>query len=376
MQQGAQSLEQQIAPQMNDAKQNMQQSANNQGAQQKAQKSGKQAQQGLQQVSESLSKAANSMSQQDNQAVAQAIRRSAQDLVNLSQEGEHSLERPGSDNDKAKSQEDLQQGASQVVDDLINTGKDTPYLGPEATKELGRAINELQSSKDAFAQGNGARGRQAGERAGEAIDRAVIALRQAEAACQKPGPGKGGKQGGDSREKMQGLANEQGDLNQESQSLAQKLTKQQRLASGDQQSLERLAAQQQMIRQGLEQAMNNAKPGDQLLGRMDQAKDDMAAVEQNLKTGRLDDETLARQQKILSRMLDAQRSLNKRDFDDQRESHQGHEAFRPTPAALRAELLKRQDRVRSDLLRAQAEKYPGEYRSLVEAYLRRLGANE
>jgi hypothetical protein len=32
--------------------------------------------------------------------------------------------------------------------------------------------------------------------------------------------------------------------------------------------------------------------------------------------------------------------------------------------------------VRSDLLRAQAEKYPGEYRSLVEAYLRRLGENE
>jgi hypothetical protein len=175
---------------------------------------------------------------------------------------------------------------------------------------------------------------------------------------------------------MQGLANQQGDLNQESQSLADRLTRQQRLAAGDQASLERLAAQQQMIRQGLEDAMKNAKPGDQLLGRMDQAKDDMNAVEQNLKQGRLNDETLARQQKILSRMLDAQRSLNKRDFDDQRESHTGQEVARPTPAALRAELLRREDRVRSDLLRAQAEKYPGEYRSLVEAYLRRLGASE
>jgi hypothetical protein len=376
MEQGAKQLEQQIAPQMDQAEQNMRQSQGNQGAQQKAQKSGKQAQQGLEQLSESLSKAASSMSNEDNQAVAQAIRRSAQDLVNLSQAGEQALDKPGTDNEKAQSQEDLQQGASQVVDDLINTGKDTPYLGPEATKQLGRAINELQSSKDAYAQGNAARGKQAGERAGEAIDQAVIALRQAEAACQKPGPGKGGKQGGNSREKMQGLANEQGDLNQESQSLADKLTKQQRLASGDQASLERLAAQQQRIREGLEEAMNNAKPGDNLLGRMDQAKDDMNAVEQNLKKGRLDDETLARQQKILSRMLDAQRSLNKRDFDDQRESHAGRDAFRPTPAALRAELLKREDRVRSDLLRAQAEKYPGEYRSLVEAYLRRLGANE
>jgi len=376
MEKGAESLQQEIAPQMSDAQQNMRQSNQNQSAQQKAQKSGSKAQQGLEQLSQSLQKAANSMSQEDNQAVAQAIRRSAQDLVNLSQEGEQALERPGTDNDKAQSQEDLQQGASQVVDDLINTGKDTPYLGPEATKQLGRAINELQNSKDAFAQGNSARGKQAGERAGEAIDKAVLALREAEAACQKPGPGKGGKQSGDSREKMQGLANEQGDLNSESQSLAERLTKQQRLAAGDQQSLERLAAQQQMIRQGLEDAMNGAKPGDNLLGRMDQAKDDMEAVEQNLRKGRLDDETLARQQKILSRMLDAQRSLNKRDFDDQRESNQGRDASRPSPAALRAELLKREDRVRSDLLRAQAEKYPGEYRALVEAYLRRLGANE
>jgi len=69
------------------------------------------------------------------------------------------------------------------------------------------------------------------------MDKAVLALREAAAACQKPGPGKSGKQGGDSREKMQGLANEQGDLNQESQSLAERLTKQQRLAAGDQQSI-------------------------------------------------------------------------------------------------------------------------------------------
>ena len=76
-------------------------------------------------------------------------------------------------------------------------------------------------------------------------------------------------------------------------------------------------------------------------------------------------------------MLDAQRSLNKRDFDDQRESHVGQDLARPDARPmLRAELLKREDRVRSDLLRAQAEKYPGEYRSLVEAYLRRLGATE
>jgi len=375
MKQGAQDLEQKIQPDMNQAQQNMKQSAQDKSARNEAQKSGKKAQQGLEELSQSLQSAASGMSKEEDQAVAQAIRRAAQDLVNLSQAGEQAMEQPGTDHEKAQSQEDLQQGASQVVGDLIETGKDTPYLGTEATKELGRAINELENSKDAFSQGNGARGRQSGQSASQAIDKAVLALREAESACQKPGPNKGGK-AGSSREKMQGLANQQGDLNQESQSLAERLTQQQRLAAGDQETIERLAAQQQMIRQGLEDALKNAKPDDQILGRMDQAKDDMQAVEQDLARGRLDDGTLARQQKILSRMLDAQRSLNKRDFDDQRESRVGQDIARPTPAMLRAELLRREDRVRSDLLRAQAEKYPGEYRSLVEAYLRRLGATE
>ena len=133
---------------------------------------------------------------------------------------------------------------------------------------------------------------------------------------------------------------------------------------------------QQMIKKGIEEAMQDAKPGDQPLGRMDQAKDDMDKVQQDLKQGRLGDDTLERQQKILSRMLDATRSIHRRDYEEQRESNRGVDMPRTSPADLRAELLKKVDRVQGDLLRAQAEKYPGEYRSLVEAYLRRLGASE
>ncbi len=370
--QGAQQLDQQIAPDMQKSAQNMRQSSQSEDAQQGAQKSGKSAQQGLENLSESLSKAASSMSNDENEAAAAAIRRSAQDLLNLSQAGEKTRNGPGTPEQKADQVQDLSQGANQVVQDLLGTGKDTPYLGPEATAQLGRAINQLERSKNAYANGDEAQGKSAGQSAGEAIDKAVISLRQSEQACKTPGPKSGGQNNG-GKAKMQGLADQQSDLNQETQSLSERLTRQQRLAAGDQASLERLAARQQMIKQGIEQAMQDAKPGDQPLGRMDQAKDDMDKVAQDLSKGRLGDDTLERQQKILSRMLDATRSIHRRDYEEQRQSNHGVDIPRPSPADLRAELLKKADRVQGDLLRAQAEKYPCEYRNLVEAYLRRLG---
>jgi hypothetical protein len=315
------------------------------------------------------------MSSEQNEAVAAAIRRSAQDLLNLSQAGEKTLDSASPSTQKADQVQDLSQGANQVVEDLLSTGKDTPYLSQEAVNQLGRAINQLERSKSAFADGDEGQGKSAGQSASEAIDRAVISLRQSESACKNPGQNPGGHSG-DQQQKMQGLAEQQSDLNQETESMAERLTKQQRLAAGDQSSLERLAARQAMIKKGIEEAMQDAKPGEQPLGRMDQAKDDMDKVKQDLEQGRLSDDTLERQQKILSRMLDATRSIHRRDYEEQRESNRGVDLPRPSPVDLRAELLKKVDRVQGDLLRAQAEKYPGEYKSLVESYLRRLGASE
>lgn len=376
MEQAAGQMEKEVQPQMDQAAQAHQKSAQNKAQQKQAQQSGQRAQQSLEQMAQQLDQAAEQMSGEENQAAAEAMRRSAQDLVDLSRAGEQALSRAGADRERAERQEDLKEGAERVIEDLVETGKDTPYLGPEAMQELGRAINALSESRDAFAQGNPGRGKQAGSQAGEALDKAVISLRESAAACQKPGSKPGGKQGQSAREKMQGLAGEQGEVNQQTQQLSERLSRQQRLAAGDQATLERLAAEQRAIRQGLEEALRTATPEDRMLGRLDAAQEEMKKVEESLRRGDLDQETTATQEKILSRMLDAQRSLNRRDFDDDRESRTGRNVPRTAPAELRAALLEREARARYDLLRAQAEKYPGEYRSLVEAYLRRLGQNE
>ena len=120
-------------------------------------------------MAQQLQESAEDMSNEENQAAAEAIKRSAQDLVDLSHAGEQSLAQGGGDDERAERQEDLKEGASRVIEDLLETGKDTPYLSPEATQQLGKAINALEQSRDAFAQGNPGRGKQAGESAGEAV---------------------------------------------------------------------------------------------------------------------------------------------------------------------------------------------------------------
>ena len=109
-----------------------------------------------------------------------------------------------------------------------------------------------------------------------------------------------------------------------------------------------------------------------LLGRLDQAQKDMQEVEETLRQGQAGDDLEQKQVQILSRLLDAQRSIHRRDFDPQREARRGEDVSRPSPAALSRDLFRENDRLRQDLLKADADRVPSHYRSLIEAYLRAL----
>ncbi|HEV8480814.1 MAG TPA: hypothetical protein VGR66_08455 [Candidatus Eisenbacteria bacterium] len=364
-QQAAQKLEQ-ATPQQQQAASQMRQ-----GQQQQSAQSSQSAQQNLQAAAQQLQQAANSMSDESQRQIAESVRRSAQDLVDLSKAQEDMLGKQANADQRAQQQQDLREGAEHVADDLMDLAKRTPFMPPEASKALGQALQHMKNSEQAFSQNGEQEGQSEGEQASGQLNVAVIALKQAQASmCQGNSPG-GPKPNANGREQMQSLSGQQNDLNQDTQSLVQRLTQQERLAAGDQASLEQLAARQEAIRRGLEEAQKAAQEGD-LLGRLDDAKRDMDEVAKQLQQGRIDPDLTERQNKILSRLLDAQRSVNRREFDDQRESRSGDDVTRPSPPPLARDLLQPKDRAERDLLRARAERYPAEYRDLVEAYLRKL----
>jgi hypothetical protein len=352
-----------------------------------ASKSGQRAAQSLQKAADQLSAMSAQKREQENSADLAALRRAAQDLVSLQRESEGNLTSSAPPADRADRQTDLSEGTSRVADSLYQLAKKSPFITPKLGVSLGRAIEQLSNSGKEMGQGNRARGEEQGRSASQLLNQAVLELRKIEnSMCNQPGgqqpggvaPRKPGQQGppqSGTSEQMGQLGKEQSRLNQQSRSLAQRMSQAMGLSTGDRQELQRLSHEQQRIREQLEQVQRDEDVKKQLLGRLDQAQQEMKEVEEAMRSGATDGPLEEKQQRILSRLLDAQRSVNRRDFDPERESRAGEDVIRASPTALPADLMREQDRLRLDLLKAEADRYPAQYRAFIETYLRSLNGS-
>jgi septal ring factor EnvC (AmiA/AmiB activator) len=168
------------------------------------------------------------------------------------------------------------------------------------------------------------------------------------------------------------MGQQQSQLNQETRNLGQRLSQQMRLSAGDQDQVRRLAERQRELRQQLEQIQKDDQTKHELLGRLDAAKRDMEDAEEALREGSVGGDLEQKQERILSRLLDAQRSVNRRDYDPKRESRPGEDIARASAPELPADMLRETDRLRLDMLKAESDRYPAQYRAYIEAYLRSL----
>jgi hypothetical protein len=369
MKKAADQLDQKAAKEQRQASQSASKSQN-----QQAQKQGEQASQDLQEAAQQLSQAAQQMSEQQDQVDLAAVRRAAQDLVSLQRSAEQNLDQQQTQTEQADRQNDLSEGAARVTDSLQTLASRSPFLSPKLVQSLGRAINSLQQSSKDLASGNRARGEQTGRQGSQSLNEAVLELRQTEQSmCNKPGQGQPG--GRNNPQRLGELGDRQGQLNRDTERLSQKLAKQMRLQAGDQSEMRRLSEEQRRIREQVEQIQKDDENKKEVLGRLDQAQREMKEVEETLADGQSMGDLEEKQNRILSRLLDASRSVNRRDFEPQRESRPGQDIVRTSPGELPAELLRENDRLRLDLLKAEADRYPTRYRAYVEAYLRSLNGS-
>jgi uncharacterized membrane protein YccC len=203
------------------------------------------------------------------------------------------------------------------------------------------------------------------------INRIVIELLTA---AQQTGQGRGG--GGAMSTpsgQLQQMAQEQAGLN----AFAQELQRQMQKQGPSQEArarMQRLQSEQGGLAGRLEELARGertAPPGERVLGDLDQLARDMERVADDLGAGRVDDETLARQERILGRLLDAHNSVRKRDFTRRRESRaagapfarQQGEGGAPSADGTAAPFQRRQESV---------AKAPADYRDLVRRYFRAL----
>jgi hypothetical protein len=104
---------------------------------------------------------------------------------------------------------------------------------------------------------------------------------------------------------------------------------------------------------------------------MDQIAHDMQETEDALYQHNLDRELIERQQKILTRLLDAQKSIRTEDYGKQRASTPGADLIMPDrPGPLSGDLGK--DELRLMLQRALRDPLPEDYELYIREYFKRL----
>jgi hypothetical protein len=336
-----------------------------------ARQKGQRASQGLQSAAQRMRKMSAESHQQRAQVDAAAVRRAAQDLVSIQREADANMRENQSMNQQANRQTDLSEGVGRVSDSLYTLAERSPFISPRLGQALGRAMNQLSQSGKDLASGNRARGEQVGLEAGASLNEAVLELRNSEQSmCKMPGEGEGQQQG--TGQRMADIGQKQQQLNQRSRNLAEQLSQQMRLSSGDRAELERLSQEQARLREQLTQIQRDDELRRELLGRVDAAEREMKEVEEALRGGQLGGDLEEKQTRILSRLLDAQRSVNRRDFDPEREARPGEQIERASPPEIPDELMRETDRLRLDLMRSESDRYPAQYRAYIEAYLRSL----
>jgi hypothetical protein len=111
-----------------------------------------------------------------------------------------------------------------------------------------------------------------------------------------------------------------------------------------------------------------------LLGRLDKMQDEMKEVIEDMESEELSEETLRAQERIVSRMLQAQRSLHKRDYNKERESRTADEVYSQGGAPLGPEEYRK--KLRRDIQRALESGSPEEYQELVRQYFRAIAESE
>jgi hypothetical protein len=170
--------------------------------------------------------------------------------------------------------------------------------------------------------------------------------------------------------KAGGLAGRQTSINDQTQMLMDQGNPG-ALTMGQAAAMQRLSEQQEALAKAADELAAEAASARQTLGRLGDMGQEMREIAQDLRDRNVTTRTRDRQERIVSRLLDFQRSAREREFKPQRQSRTGVDVMRMTPPQISPEAGK--DQLREDLLRALDAKFARDYEVLIRQYFDALG---
>jgi len=341
-----------------------------------AQKRGSKLQSGLAQLNQMMQQAKKNMINQSKQELADALRKVSHDLLNLSFQQEDLLNK-SSELDRSSPQfRDLAQNQQQLKSHLEKTAQNLFELSQKSffiTPQIGQAIEQAFKGMEQALQGYTARTPRAVNRQQQSamggMNQAVMQIGNAMDQMSSSSSSTGFQE---MMEQLSQMAGQQGDINQGTMSLMPgggqnpgSLSMQQQAA------MSRMAAQQEALRQQLDQWSQQNQQASQMMGRLDELGKEMQEIVDDLKNRQVDERTLKRQERVLRRLLDAQKSVREREYRKERLSRTAKDVI-PANSPDGLEITLSPDEIRENLLKALQEGYTRDYQQLIRDYFEAL----
>ncbi len=313
------------------------------------------------------------MQSQQQQMITGMLKKAISDILYLSQNQEALIDstqsvgkRLESLREMANKQKDLQSATERVANNVSDLTKETLFVNFAIMERLGEALRQMQTALESLNNRRTSKAKDNQVMAMAALNQTIMMLMNSlnQACSCKSGTGMQSFM-----QSLNQMAQQQQSLNQQAQSLIPMPG--QTMTAIQYQGLQKLAAQQEAIRKSLEELMDEYGESGNILGRLSELGEEMKKVAEELRSKDADRSIIQRQERILSRLLDAQKSVHRRDYSRKRQARAGKDIIRSGPDILKTN-NKTDEQLAEDIKKALSEKYPRRYENLIKEYFKAL----
>lgn len=309
------------------------------------------------------------MQQQNQMEVLFEMMKGINNLLSLSKEEEllkNSMQNSNPNSQQSvnniQKQKEISDGLEKTLKSLSELSQKTFAISPEMGKALGNASREMNSAMQSMQNGNSPMVMLGQTGAMKYLNEAATMMKGNMEQMMNSGGGQGG--GMSMMQQMQQMSQQQMNINKMTQQM-----KSGQLTPQQQAGMQRLSQQQEMIRKSLEQLNKESKERGEsktLTSNLEKVLEEMKEVITNMNTNKIDDNLIQSQEKILSKLLDSQRSINERDYEKNRESNSGNSFIRNSPDEIKAN--NEQNKIKEELMKLINEGYSKDYEELIKKY--------
>ena len=273
--------------------------------------------------------------------------------------------------DFARRQSILAAGSALISDSLQSLARNLPQLPRDAQRYAGDALLNMNASVEELSNRDPLSAESFGGQSMTNLNDLAFLLSELLEQLINSASSSGG--GGMSMENMiqqlQQMAQQQDQLNKAMAELFGQPSGD-RLSPDMQERLNQLAAQQEAMRRQLTDLAQQRDLANRLAGDLERIAQQMEETVRDLQSGQVNRPTRQRQQQILTRLLDASRSLQERGRERRRESQQASEIDRQPPPPLQENMSL--DQLQQALIDALESGYTRDYQMLIQRYFELL----